>query len=46
MAVSVAAPKGLGLSLIIALNSTAYGLVPIGGFSLGLASLGLGVVYG
>ena len=39
-----------GRSLTIALNQTAYGLVLIGGFSLGLASvltsLGLAAVYG
>ena len=34
--VGIAAPKGLDLSLIIALHQTAYGLVLIGGFSLGL----------
>lgn len=50
MAVGVAAPKGLGRSLTIALHQIAYGLVLIGSFSLGLASvlrtLGLAAVYG
>ena len=50
ISVGVAAPKGLGRSLTIALHQIAYGLVLIGGFSLGLASvltsLGLAAVYG
>ena len=47
MAVGVAAPKGLGRSLTIALHQIAYGLVLIGDFSLGLASvLTSSAVYG